>query len=160
LNKKKAVNYLIIATLLLLLIALSACAKKNSKVKLLERMVYHDGGHITFSLIDVTTDYNFDNYMDISIYNGSGTGGQWFHIYIYNPNTKSFIYLDELSQLPSVWADAEKQTVNSYGKGGHAGLKYHYREFIWINEQLTLIQSEDQDYDSDLDLYIRINRTL
>jgi hypothetical protein len=112
-----------------------------------------------FDRIDVA-DLNFDNYMDITIFMWSGSGGIWEYIYIYNPKEKKYYYQEELSSLATVWADAETKTVKSHGKGGHAGWIYYYKEFKWENGQLTLICQEDQDYDNDLELYIRVTRTL
>ncbi|MDR0442532.1 MAG: hypothetical protein LBH44_03900 [Treponema sp.] len=65
-----------------------------------------------------------------------------------------------MSGLPTVWIDDETQTVKSHGKGGHAGLIYYYREYKWEYGQLMLMCSENQDYDEELDAYIRITRTL
>jgi hypothetical protein len=113
-----------------------------------------------FGLIEVTTDYNFDNYMDITILSGRGAYHSWSDIFIYNPQEKKYYYQAELSKEPDIWIDAETQTVKVHGKGGHAGLIYYYKEFKWENGQLTLICQEDQEYDEGLELYIRETRTL
>jgi hypothetical protein len=112
-----------------------------------------------FGLIS-PADYNFDNHMDISIIKNYGSGGVWEDIFIYDPQKRSYYYQEELSAHPTVWIDSETQTVKSHGKGGHAGLIYYFREYKWINGQLTLIHTISQDYDVDLNLYICITRTL
>jgi hypothetical protein len=81
------------------------------------------------------------------------------YLHLQSKRKKNY-YQEELSSLATVWADAETQTVKSHGKGGYAGWIYYHKEFKWENGQLTLICQEDQEYDNDLELYIRETRTL
>jgi hypothetical protein len=53
-----------------------------------------------FDLIEVNSNYNSDNYMDISILSSKGANHSYYDIYIYNPQTKSYAYQVELSKQP------------------------------------------------------------
>ncbi|MCL2182773.1 MAG: fibrobacter succinogenes major paralogous domain-containing protein [Chitinispirillia bacterium] len=105
-------------------------------------------------------DYNFDNHMDIAIMSSRGVSNQLDDIYIYDPQTKSYNRHNELSGIMNVWADKETKTLRSHAKGGHAGMIYNSVEYKWEKGVLTLIRSEDQDYDNSSETYIRITKTL
>jgi hypothetical protein len=105
-------------------------------------------------------DYNFDGYMDIAIL-VSGAANNTIHtIFLYNPQTKVYDYHEELSEMMGVTIDNEKQLLSSFSKGGHAGAIYYHGQFKWDNGQLTLIYSENQDWDDASQRYIRTTRTL
>jgi len=106
-------------------------------------------------------DYNFDGYADISLHSArSGASNLRFDIFLYHPQSKSYHYHHELSEMENIWVDSETQTVKSHGKGGHAGAIYYFREYRWDDGQFALVNSENQDYDSDSERYIRVSRTL
>ena len=99
-------------------------------------------------------DFNFDGYMDIAVYNGSGTSTFWNNYFIYNTVEKRYEYHKELSGLPNIFIDEETQTLRLHTNDGHAGLMYTSSDYKWINGDLTLIRKDKQDYDPDKDIYI------
>lgn len=110
-------------------------------------------------------DYNFDDYMDIEINVSGGADNVHLKIFLYNPQTKKYVYHQELSD--GVIVDREKQTIRMGGYhwggdngGGELGLEYYTSEHKWIDGQLTQIYSIDQKYDSNLERYIRTTQTL
>ena len=112
-----------------------------------------------FDLISVN-DYNFDNYMDIAVNTSGSAYNTADNIFLYDPQTKGYIYHEELSELIGVWIDGETQTIKTHMKGGHAGMLYNASEYKWENGQLTLVSTSNQDYDDSLELYILKTRTL
>ena len=113
-----------------------------------------------YGLIEVSTDYNFDNYMDIAVLSSRGVRHSWYDIFIYNPQTKSYYHHKELSKENDVWTDADTQTVKVHTISGHAGLIYTSRVYKWVNGQLTLFENVNQDYDDGTELYTCITLTL
>jgi hypothetical protein len=112
--------------------------------------------HITVS------DFNFDGYMDIQIYDilRSGASNMRYKFFLYNPQSKAYYYHHELSEMDEVWADAETQTVKTRGSGGDGGMTYSFREYKWVGSELTLIRSENQEKDGASERFIRTTRTL
>jgi len=99
-------------------------------------------------------DFNFDGYMDIAIYNGSGTSTFWYNYFIYNTKGKRYEYNEELSGLPNIFVNVETQTLNLHTNDGHAGLMYTSSDYKWIDGKLTLMRRDNQDYDPDRNIYI------
>ena len=99
-------------------------------------------------------DFNFDGYMDIAIYNGSGTSTFWYNYFIYDTKGKRYEYNEELSGLPNIFVNEETRTLNLHTNDGHAGLMYTSSDYKWINGKLTLMRRGKQDYDPDRDIYI------
>jgi len=99
-------------------------------------------------------DFNFDGYMDIAIYNGSGNTTFWYNYFIYDTKGKRYDYNEELSGLPNIFVNEETQTLNLHTNDGHAGLMYTSSDYKWINGKLTLMRTDNQDYDPDRDIYI------
>ena len=108
----------------------------------------------------ITNDYNFDNYMDVGILYTPGSSNSFYLTFLYDPNTKKYVYNKELSDLSYVYPDKETQTVRYHMKGGHAGAIYNAGEYEWRNGKLTHIVSIDQDYDDESEKYIRTTKTL
>jgi len=99
-------------------------------------------------------DFNFDGYMDIAIYNGSGASTFWYNYFIYDTKGKRYEYNEELSGLPNIFINEERQILNLHTNDGHAGLMYTSSDYKWINGKLTLMRRDYQDYDPDRDIYI------
>jgi len=110
------------------------------------------------------SDYNFDGYLDFSIYSrNSGTGhNNRYETFIYNPKIKEFSHHPMLSDMVNVTIDSKAKTIKSYSTiGGNADLRYSSQEYKWINGQLTLTHSVEQDYGDLSQTYIlRITKTL
>ena len=121
-----------------------------------ELLVYDDDAFL--DKIDFA-DYNFDGFLDIAFRSYFGPVGK-SEIFMYNPQTLTFYRHEELSGMESVGIDEETQTIKTFEDGGDRGRIYDSREYKWINGQLTLIHSDSSSYDADLDLYVRITRTL
>ncbi|MDR2999834.1 MAG: hypothetical protein LBU89_01100 [Fibromonadaceae bacterium] len=120
----------------------------------------HDNLHILGSNYIGIDDINFDGYMDLIIEADYG-GDNIYHVfYLYNPQTKVFYYHKELNQMTGFQTDYEAQTVTSYGVGDAEGKTYWKSVYKWVNGQLTLINSDNREYDYDLERYIRTTRTL
>ena len=126
----------------------------------IDQLLFWSVDYDNFTAITLA-DYNFDNYMDFSVYSiRSGTSNLREEFFIYNPKSKSYKHNYELSDMEDVWIDPDKKTIKTYGRGGHAGLIFTFREFRWENDNLIMIDFADQDYDSELGVYVLINRTL
>jgi len=87
----------------------------------------------SYELIEVTTDYNFDGYMDISILANVGTHNSESNIFIYNPQTKEYYHHKELSEGSDIEVDAENQAIRKHGMRGNAGLTYSVKDYKWVN---------------------------
>jgi hypothetical protein len=90
------------------------------------------------------TDFNFDGYMDIAIENNmaGGTNDIRRFVYLYNPSTQSFYHHEELSEMSNLSVDTKNQTLKQRSVGGQS--IYHFLEYKWEDNQLTLISSTTQ----------------
>ena len=104
-------------------------------------------------------DYNFDGFLDIVFRSYFGPIGR-SEIFLYNPKTHKFSRNEELSGMTNSEIDYETQIIKSFDDGGDQGMIFDICEYKWINGKLTLIYSDRQNYDVDLDKYVRITRTL
>jgi len=132
---------------------------KNHSINLdgLETFPFEDPDK--FDLVGVA-DYNFDNYMDITILAGQSAKGSWEQIFIYNPQKKNYYRHEELSEMPYIWIDNDTKSIRMHGNNGHAGLLYTTEEYKWVKGQLTLIYRANQTYDEELEKYVLTIKTL
>jgi hypothetical protein len=64
-------------------------------------------------------DMNFDGFRDLQVFdNAGGTGNVWYVTFLYDPETKKFIYHTGLSELSHTKLDAGHQEIASYNTLG------------------------------------------
>ena len=102
-------------------------------------------------------DYNFDEYLDISLLR-EGLQYDTYDIYMYNPIKKTYSYHSELSKIKELWLDLKDKSVISSITSGMAGNEYITEEYKWVKDQLTLVKSAKQNYDSGK--YVRVIGTM
>lgn len=93
-----------------------------------------------------STDYNFDNYPDFSIYNRneSGVHNVMREIFIYDPAKKEYVYHDKLSGMGNVYADKDMKIVRSFWSTGGVD-RYIIDEHEWYKGELKPIRREESD---------------
>jgi hypothetical protein len=87
------------------------------------------------------TDYNFDNYGDLSLFLGTGfPHNESYLIYLFNPKTNKFEYNEKLNSLLNVYPDSASKTISSeYNETHDQPLDEVYK---WVNGRLVLIERE------------------
>jgi len=115
---------------------------------------YYSIGEDSTYNIDVD-DFNFDGFMDIAVFAGTGNTTFWNNYFIYNPKAKRYEYHEKMSGIPNIFIDEKNKTLSMHTNDGYAGMMYTNNEYKWINGELTLIHKENQNYDTDNDIYIR-----
>lgn len=87
------------------------------------------------------TDYNFDNYGDLSIFLGTGfPHNESYLIYLFNPQKNKFEYHEKLNSLLNVYPDSATKTISSeYNETHDQPLDEVYK---WVNGRLVLIERE------------------
>jgi hypothetical protein len=95
-------------------------------------------------------DYNFDGYQDIYLLtNWGATGNQYGCVWLFNPNTKSFDYSKEFSELSRGWLDPATKTIFTFDRGGMVGMVHVALKYAVENNKPLVIWSENQDWDGD-----------
>jgi hypothetical protein len=90
-------------------------------------------------------DLNFDGYQDIYTMIGSGSGGEWGCVWLYNPAAGKFDYSDKFSNLNSYELDPSTRTITATGGGG-AGI-WNIEKYRVEGNEPVLILSVYRDYD-------------
>ena len=113
--------------------------------KLSEDLNYEDDYYKEPENFISATDFNFDGYDDLMLLRNTGSGGQWYDIYLFDANTGEFKLHEQLSGFTSPSADAKNQTVSFYDVGGMAGAWYNTETYKWAGDGMLLkIREEDQ----------------
>jgi hypothetical protein len=92
--------------------------------------------------IDVK-DFNADSYADIIFLKGRGArgGNVIMSLYIFNPITNSFYYVENSNDYPNLYFNAKTKTINSYSLSGSSNITI----FLTLNNKtLTPIASVEQ----------------
>jgi len=108
------------------------------------------------------SDYNFDNYLDIGIYNAeaSGVKNTLYEVFLYDPETKNYYYHKELSGMSCLFANKEKKTISTFEQGGMASMLFGFSEYKWEKDKLVPIYLVNQTYNESLGIFIRNTNTL
>lgn len=91
-------------------------------------MIIGNENNLFYSLIDNFKDFNFDGYLDFSIYNSISSGGShaFYDNYLFNPKTKKFDYSKKMSGS-EITVDKKLRTVSLYYSMGRT---YHFEHII------------------------------
>ena len=89
-----------------------------------------------YSLVDL----NYDNYEDfiIGYYGATGTGFKHrIKVYLYNQETKSYLYCNQLSDLPNPSFYIQQKKITSFyiGAGGGSGEKLEWINKKWVRSK-------------------------
>ena len=95
-------------------------------------------------------DFNFDGFDDAKVMNWNGGQGiQSYNAFLFIPESKSFMYSEELSDLPGLFVDPAKKLIISTARAGkHDGF---YLQYKYIDGQLKALSeiSDSSFYDND-----------
>lgn len=106
-------------------------------------------------------DYNFDGAPDISIYGTqSGMKNIIVTIYIYDREMDGYYKNEILSQSSNCEIDSANKTISTFGQGGMASMIFNSETYIWDNDNLIMVKSIRQNYNDEIDLFVRITRNL
>jgi len=100
-------------------------------------------------------DYNFDGYMDIQVLSSNEGDNEYYDVFMYDPQAKSYYYNKELSGFQVV-VDIEAQTLRQSGSMGDP-CWYWDTKYKWEKNELVVIKDEEQKRDS-LDKFVRTTR--
>lgn len=116
--------------------------RKTKKVILTsdEDVIVHNETAFFETIDDNFKDFNFDGYLDFSIYNqySSGASHTFFDNYLFNPKTKQFEYSKELSNAEITIDKNLKTTTLFYSMGR----MYHHEKIIHYNEKGNILYIE------------------
>jgi len=90
-------------------------------------------------------DLNFDGYQDIYTMIGSGSGGEWGCIWLYNPAAGKFDYSEKFSRLANYALDPITKTIGSSWRGGAE--TWSVEKYKVENNEPVPILSVYRDYD-------------
>ncbi len=97
-----------------------------------------------------TEDINFDGYNDVYVMTSWGaTGNQWGCIWLYNQGTGRFDYSKEFSELPGHGLDPATKTIQTFTRGGMAGLVFGAGKYKVEKNKPVLIMRVNQDWSSE-----------
>ncbi len=131
---------------------------KQTKKPILVSMpnvIVHNETDFFDPLLDNFKDYNFDGYVDFSMYNfiSSGATHAFFDNYLYNPKTKKFDY-DRKSAGAEITVDEKLKTVTFYQNLGRI---YHNETIQYYNQKGTIMYeesiSEEEQKEKNSDTY-------
>ncbi len=96
---------------------------------------------------DLFFDFNFDGYLDCSMYNHfkSGASNSFYDNFLFNPKTQQFEYSEELSGA-EITIDEKQRTVNFFYK---SGLNNHLEKTFFYDKKAKLLYTESiktEDY--------------
>jgi TonB family protein len=95
-----------------------------------------------------TVDMNFDGYSDVFLLTNWGvTGNQFGCVWLYDPASGLFRYSEDFSMLGRYTLEPETKTIFTSGVGGMAGAVHSQRRYRVTGNRLTLIWSEEQNWD-------------
>jgi len=93
------------------------------------------------------SDYNFDGYLDIYLYDACAILGNCYgQVYIFNPDKKLFVRDRGFDEMTSVWADREKKEVHSFNQCC-AGVSSTSMTFKYSDGKLYKCKQISRDYD-------------
>ncbi len=90
-----------------------------------------------------TDDYNFDGYNDVAFLTVNGEGSQasdTYTIFLFDVQTKQFVYNKELSKITNISIDNEKKQILLHEVGDAGG--YTIRRYMWKGDMLVLDTTE------------------
>lgn len=101
------------------------------------------------SLTEKFFDFNFDGYLDFSIYNynKSGASNSFYDNFLYNPKTNQFEYSEELSGA-EITIDKKLRTAHFFFK---SGINNHLSKTIYYDENGKVIYEENLKTEEVLD---------
>lgn len=105
-----------------------------------------------YPYIDSLIDVNFDNYKDLCIAAGSGQNGknQLFHIFLFDKSTGEFYKNSSFDTIYNLYVDDSlKHVYESFWTGACAVDCIMYNTYKVIDDNLTLIESDYSEYDSE-----------
>ena len=93
-------------------------------------------------------DLNFDGYRDLRVFDNAGaTGNRWDVIWLYDQETKQYVYSDELSGLSALRLGEEPLTLQSFESQGWCSRQW--TTFAWQEGELVPIKARYTEVDEE-----------
>lgn len=89
-------------------------------------------------------DLNFDGVLDLAFGPVLGTPNETLDYWLTDPKGGS---VEQLGRFANLKVDAAKRELETYEKGGHAGLLFEGKRYRWEEDKLTLVESVSQTQD-------------
>lgn len=105
---------------------------------------YSDDSDHSLGEVQVSNDYNFDGYNDLEIIYSYGAGDSQItqkSIFLYSPETRSFVYHKELSSIPNVYPDEILQRISTHIGLGYGA--YEEQSYTWHDNSLQIVGKEE-----------------
>lgn len=92
-------------------------------------------------------DLDFDGYLDLLLVTWWGaTGNTGYAVWIYDPDSGSFVPNRELWGQSNLTARPEQEVVTTFFRGGHAGAIHVASAFRWIDGEAVVVCAVEQDW--------------
>lgn len=100
-------------------------------------------------------DINFDGLLDLMLITRRGVANAYAAYWLFDPKTKMFT---AVGTYPVFRVDPQKQRLDTYERGGSAGLIHESREYAFLDGQLTLMREEKQEATNHPGVFRRVIR--
>jgi hypothetical protein len=101
-------------------------------------------------------DLNFDDKLDLGFGPVLRTPNDTLQYWLADPNGGPLEYL---GSFPNLRVEPANRQLETYEKGGHAGLLYEAKTYVWENGKLVLVKSVSQAQEPGEDVYRETTRT-
>ncbi|MFB3917071.1 MAG: hypothetical protein ACE14M_10095 [Terriglobales bacterium] len=133
----------------------------NAQDQITQLLVYHDGRQVQrLNLCHqgepvqhndevgglTTADFDFDNHPDIAMVISAQGEKKFCCVWLFDPQTQSFLPSEELSQIPNPAPDTQTKTIVSFvKKEGCAGGCFEQTDYAWAGGHLKPVKSVEQN---------------
>lgn len=104
-----------------------------------------------------TEDINFDGLKDIYLITSTGSANAYADYWIYSKPDEVFKYL---GNFPIFKAEKNLKTLTTYERHGSGGMEYEKKIFMFLDNELKVVESEEQYLEKNNRNYLKIRKKL
>lgn len=102
-------------------------------------------------------DINFDGLKDIYLITSIGSANAYADYWIYSKSDEHFNYL---GNFPIFKIDNKSKTLSTYERHGSGGMEYEKKIFMFLDNELKVIESEEQHREKNKRNFLKIRKKL
>ena len=97
----------------------------------------------------VEKDINFDSIPDLMVFRGyvgyGGQGGDVFDAYVWEPERREFVFVDEFNMIPDPKFDAAEKTISTYYRESYECIVS--ATYKWVDGKLECVESGQEEFE-------------